>query len=252
MSVAHKLFVWFWWGPLRRLFEPIARRLLGQSQHIVTGPLQGAQFRGGLAQVLGVYEPQVQEAIVSHLSEGNIFYDVGAFNGFFSLLAARRVGKGGFVYAFEPFPGNAARVRNAFAENAIANYEVIGKALSHTSERAHLFFDGDDSSPTPSLHQGQSEDTIEIQCTTLQDFVRDNPWPDFIKVDVEGAEVEVLRGAEQLLMSDRAPTWLIEVHGADTERDTVEQLRQAGYRTCTLHSPREERTYPRHLLAHKP
>ncbi len=65
-------------------------------------------------------------------------------------------------------------------------------------------------------------------CVSLDDFVRDHPVPDAIKCDVEGAEIEVLRGAEQLLRT-RHPWIICELHSETKDRDSRELLRLLGY-----------------------
>jgi hypothetical protein len=64
-----------WWGPLRRPFEAFVRRTLGE--RVVTGPLRGSRFPGGLAYRLGIYEVHVQDALCQLLGPGDVFYDVG-------------------------------------------------------------------------------------------------------------------------------------------------------------------------------
>ena len=69
---------------------------------------------------------------------------------------------------------------------------------------------------------------MPTRCLALDDFIKDSPPPDAIKCDVEGAEVEVLRGAEQLLRT-RHPWIICEMHSEANDRDTRELLRRHGY-----------------------
>lgn len=113
-----------WYGRFRRPFRALLRRLFGHRSRIRIkfGPLRGYQFieEGWLSPYsLGIYELHVQYAIRSMLNRGDVFYDVGANNGFLSLLAAKTVGPEGHVYAFEPLPENAQRLLKLMAENNI-------------------------------------------------------------------------------------------------------------------------------------
>lgn len=119
-----------WYGRFRRLFRAILRRLIGyrtQAQ-IRFGPLKGYYFVDDgypSPYSLGIYELHVQYAILNTLTNGDVFYDVGAHFGFLSLLAAKIVGPEGHVYAFEPLPENAKRVLQLMAANNISNYTLI-------------------------------------------------------------------------------------------------------------------------------
>src|SRR5262245_36111858 len=85
---------------------------------ILTGPLAGKRWlstSGTHGCWLGTYEMDLQRLIVSSLKPGDVFYDVGANVGFFSLLAASLVGSRGTVIAFEPLPRNIALLQQNLA-----------------------------------------------------------------------------------------------------------------------------------------
>ena len=73
----------------------------------------------------GTYEQPVQDAVASNLLPGDVFYDVGANIGFFSLIAARCVDVSGRVYAFEPVPRNAAAIVRNAKLNGFNRIEVL-------------------------------------------------------------------------------------------------------------------------------
>lgn len=133
------------------------RWLLGHQsrKRILLGPLRGCYFidEGGLSPYsLGIYELHVQYAILNILRKGDVFYDVGANNGFLSLLAAKVVGPEGYVYGFEPLLENAQRALQLMQINNIGNFTLLRQAVSDKQEAAELFLE--DSSSTPSLIRG--------------------------------------------------------------------------------------------------
>ena len=173
---------------------------------VQSGPAQGLWLhlnpRTGKTYFEGGGEPEVQETLQQHLRAGMIFYDVGANIGFFSLLAARLVGKEGRVVAFEADPEIAARLREHVARNEFGWITVEEKAV--WSEPRAVFFARTDPASSPDRGLGHvvtsgGGDTIEVSAESLDDYTWTQPPPDFLKCDVEGAEVEVFRGAERLL-----------------------------------------------------
>jgi hypothetical protein len=75
---------------------------------------------------------------------------------------------------------------------------------------------------------------VTVETIMLDEFVQNNPPPDFIKLDVEGFETEVLAGASRLLNSVQAPKFLIELHGDDKARSVAAKLSSCGYRLTDL------------------
>jgi len=181
----------------------------------------------------GIGEPAVQQAMQQHLSTGMTFYDLGANIGFFSLLAARIVGPTGHVVSFEADPEIAARLRENLAYNEFAHAKVEQKAVwseSTTVSFARVDFN---TSPDRGLGHVSSGDegvpqTISVQAISLDQFVLLHPAPDFIKCDVEGAEVAVFQGAGRLLREKR-PTLLVEMHNVQNQRVLIEKFMQIGY-----------------------
>jgi FkbM family methyltransferase len=237
----------------------------------VTGPLrhrdlrvlggQGAGLRinlGGsaLAYVTGRAEPTVQDTLVSVLRPGDVVYDVGANIGFFTMLCARLVGPDGRVYAFEPMPANAAALRHNLALNGFQNVEVVEAAASDADGTATLLV-----SRWSAFHRlegegfrsrnWQDEATMEVQTVRLDEFAAQDGVraPNLVKVDVEGAEADVIRGAEGLVRGDAKPLVLCELHGGN--REYVELLESLGYtvRSVDGREPVETAHYNVHTLA---
>lgn len=208
-----------------------------QVQH---GPARGIWLRlnprTGRDYFNGEVEPEVQAALQKYLRSGMIFYDVGANIGFFSLLAARLVGPDGRVVAFEADPEIAARLREHAARNDGPNITVEEKAV--WSSAAPVFFARADSSLSPDRGLGHvvtggaaegSHENVRVETVVLDEYATSICVPDFIKCDVEGAEVEVFRGAQKILMESK-PMILCEMHGEEKRQTLLEEFNRLGYR----------------------
>ncbi len=250
MNPSLTLISYLWWGPFRKPFEGLMRRVLPNRTRVLFGPLRDCVFLGGLSQRLGIYEVHVQLAICRSLDVGGVFYDIGANNGFLALLGARRVGPEGCIYAFEPFPPNLERIQRALQDNKVLNCIVVPQAVSNVSGMGHLSLALEGDWSKPSLISGGNDRTVSVQTTTLDEFVARNRWPTLIKLDVEGAEVLVLQGASRLLTSGNAPKWIIEIHSQENDRSIQELMASYGYRCQPLpHLRKDEVGYPRHIVA---
>ena len=183
----------------------------------------------------GLLELSVQEAMKRLLAEGDVFYDVGANIGFFALAGARHVGPAGAVYAFEPVPENAAAIRASAELNGLANVEVIEKAAGRAAGRERLLL-VEDLSWSHLESQGRHPrtlDTLEIEIVAIDDLVADGRLraPQLVKIDVEGAEIEVLEGMRKTIAEHR-PAIVCELHG--TAAAFVETMDRLGYATENL------------------
>ena len=241
---------------LGKAFRRIARLYReGSVVSIRSGPLAGYQWKRSHRYVngywLGIYELQIQSCLVRELRRGHVFYDVGANAGFFTLLGSQCVGPAGKVFSFEPLPENAASVRSQLELNAITNATVVTAAVTDCAGKIE-FCQGQDTS-TAHIRQPdesrQTTETLTVDAVTLDEFVRTAPAPDFIKMDIEGAELNALEGAKDLLGSANAPNLLIEFHGEDIQQQAAKLLTHFGYQFCSLEGIRS-RTMPRdrHVL----
>lgn len=248
--IFYRLSVLLWWSKSRWIFEPIVRRLLQGARDIKTGPLRGHQFRGGLAQMLGIYEVSIQSTINHYIAPGDVFYDIGANNGFFTLFACQRVGTDGSVFSFEPFPENAKSIQNVIRDNHLTNCHLEECAVADFVGETNLYFDG--SLATPSItHQAMEMSTsILVPTITLDEYLLSHPKPSLIKLDVEGAEVAVLKGARSLIASESPPTWIIEVHNPLDVREICSLLLPGKYEIEQLPKPgKQGNIFPVHMIA---
>ena len=200
----------------------------------------------------GSYEPGIQKLLREHLQPGGVFYDIGAHIGFFSIIAARLVGRNGRVFAFEAAPENVAALEQNVRRNQLCQIEINPVAV--WSKCGHLSFGrpyagalaGAVLELDPRASRAGSDLQIEVPATTLDSFVGKHLPPTLIKIDVEGAEAEVLEGAKKLFQQNR-PVLICEVHHENAATSVERWLTQLGYRFGWLAG---EQVFPRHLIAH--
>ncbi len=198
-------------------------------------------------------EPEVTPVLTALLQPQRVFYDIGAHVGFYALLGAKAV-RSGSVFAFEPEPENVTVLNEVIARNGLSNVSVCEVAVSDAPGKlsfarspnlrssGHLSSIGCDTADTG--------EEITVDCTTLDLFCETHPLPDVIKIDVEGAEAFVLRGARQVLRR-KLPALLIEVHRKEYLIDIETELLPIGYRLQRLHRP-DLPPFPAHYVATLP
>ena len=184
----------------------------------------------------GAYEVPLQEVLARELTPGSIFWDVGAHAGFFTLLGSRLVGDAGRVHAFEPMPDNRSRLERAIELNGARNVTVHAYALAGHSGDAVLYDRGASTMWTLAGGDGDAAGP-PIACRTLDELDGVLDLPDVLKIDVEGLEVEVLRGGMSFLERHR-PAVLVEIMSDDAAAET----------RALLPFYRFERLGPFHLL----
>lgn len=189
----------------------------------------------------GKHEPAIQQAVRQLTGPGTVFYDVGAHIGSYALPAARA---GAQVIAFEPDPENASRLRAHVHRNQLQDGIQVVQAAVWSRHQGNISFrrglprsQGGVSwqDHHPILASGE---VIEVQVCSLDDFVRSGaPAPNIIKIDVEGAESEVLKGASDVLLTHR-PALIVEVHTA-SELVLVKEILQGPVYDTTWDTPPE-------------
>jgi FkbM family methyltransferase len=194
----------------------------------------------------GSYELPALEAFLQLLATDMIVYDVGAGVGFYALLAARARA---CVIAFEPDPENAEALARHIDVNHVAKrVRIVREAVfSHTGHVKLRISKGIQMHRNTSALLGKvdSGTTFEVVCTTLDDFVKCNPVPKLVKIDVEGAESGVLQGADYLFRRYH-PRLLCEIHDDSNAAFVSGWLNERGYNCRWVE---KEELFPRHLLA---
>jgi FkbM family methyltransferase len=157
-----------------------------------------------------LYELQL---VVERLRKGGDFVDVGAHIGLYAVRAARELGDRGRVLAFEPNPSARAQLEGNVALNCRSNVIVVAAAAAAASGRATLHVPATADPSFSSLEGGRFAEgaPVEIETETIDTAVAARTLrPSVIKIDVEGGELDVLRGAERTIDEFR-PAVLVEV-----------------------------------------
>jgi FkbM family methyltransferase len=166
---------------------------------------------GRYVYVTGEYEPATKEVIKALLSLGDAAVDVGANVGYFTLLASRRVGPGGRVFAFEPAPATRQDLEANVRLNDAANVVVRSEALSNKPGETTFNLGPQDHPGTSSLRSlANGSERVTVTTACLDDLLPQGVRVNLIKIDVEGAEYLALLGMRECLQRDH-PDLVIEV-----------------------------------------
>ena len=193
--------------------------------------------------VIGRYEVEKHKALETFLKPGNTFIDVGANKGDFSLLAAKLVGANGRVLAFEPEPTNFKWITKSIEKNGYKNITLYDTALGDRNGQVELFLC--EKSGWHTIVKGQKfrdYGVINVRAKTLDSVLEDVDFSDPInvmKIDVEGAELQVLKGASNILIQSKNLIILIDIHptlGVDP-RGICEFLERQGFSIFHEKSP---------------
>src|SRR5262249_5855543 len=176
-------------------------------------------------------ELEKQQELKKVIHEGMTVFDVGAHTGFYTLLFSRAVGPRGKVFAFEPWPGNLVDCLNHLRLNQMHNVTVIPAAVAGTSSMAR-FSPG---TSTSTGHLTNDDALLHVPCLTLDELIATGrvDVPDVVKVDVEGAESQVLDGAKNLLQM-HATVWFVALHSSEQKVACATRLADAGYAVSDL------------------
>ena len=191
------------------------------------------------------WEAPLYERFKEALAPGMIVLDVGASFGLYAIAAARRVGPSGRVFAFEPARRTAAALRLHLEWNGVADrVEVVEAVVSERSGK-ETFWEHETSFVASVLERvARAEEgafaapvaAVRRPAVTLDGFCAERALdPDVVKIEVEGSEADVLRGARSLLAARRATVFL-EVHDAFAEAaggstdEVFAELEAAGWR----------------------
>jgi FkbM family methyltransferase len=193
----------------------------------------------------GFFEEGLTTIVLDRVGKDQVFFDIGAHFGYYTLLAHRLVGPGGQVHAFEPTPStyailqsNVAGRQNVFLNNCAAFCECTDLPFHDygpTYSAYNSFKQARFSRPVHKLFRGPAPKTISVQTTTIDGYVASTQAaPDFVKIDTESTELEVLKGMQETLADCRPILSLevgdMDVPGAPRSRETISFLLERGYR----------------------
>jgi len=152
--------------------------------------------------VAGLHEPHITALFRNRLKPGMTFVDVGANCGYFTSLALACVGIHGFVYAIEPNPDNVRLIEMAWRKNDARNLQIVAAAAGAEFGTVRLHAGGSNGSVSNKGTGGRI-----VAQLTLDGLLQGAQFIDFIKIDVEGYEHEVLLGAGKTL--DEHRPWIV-------------------------------------------
>ncbi len=203
------LYRFFWWQ-IRGLFtkKEYVHQFTKNSKLIISKGMTGAT--GNL--YCGLHEYREMLFLLHYLKKGEIFVDVGANIGSYTILASAEIGA--TTYSFEPLPDTYNQLLNNININNIANsvkYYNIGLA-SKPGEL--LFSDEQDSSMNHVIYSTNDGSNFKKVKVSTLDSVLVDVEPSLLKIDVEGFELEVLKGAEKTLSSNSLKAIIIELNGS--------------------------------------
>jgi FkbM family methyltransferase len=189
---------------------------------------------------LGGYEPETVPVFLRLAAAARVTLDVGAFVGFYTLLAAH-ANPSAQVFAFEPHLNAYARLRRNVDVNQVTNVECFQAAAGESSGCAQLFCGSGDLPTSSSLSSefigpAGTRSSVDVRVIALDAFIRERgiDHVDVLKIDTESTEPQVLRGIRETLRRDR-PAIICEVlQGRGAERPLEDLLRPLGYRYYLL------------------
>ena len=238
--------------PANQKLASVSRRVkafFGENSRVVTLPF-GARWlceQSALDGQLrsGKFEVAETKFVARFLRDGMTVLDIGAHHGFYTLLASSRVGSSGSVIAFEPSPRERVRLERHVRLNKCANVRIEQIALGASPGRAELFLvegmeDYCNSLRPPAVNAETRR--VPVSVTTLDEFLSSAGLADvhFVKLDVEGAELDVLKGASNLLRQSLRPVFMVEVYDIRTRpwgysaRDIVRFLAERSFKWFSL------------------
>ena len=221
----------------KELVVPVMQGVLRGKKWIVGSSNHGCWF--------GSYESRIQQVFARFVRPGDVVYDLGAHVGFHTLLASMLVGRNGCVFAFEPLHTNLVYLRRHLALNKVSNTTIVAAAVSDQSGWVWM-------SEGANRSQARVDETgtVQVRAVKLDDFVFQNNFraPTLMKIDVEGAEHSILKGAARLLIEKR-PVIILSTHGSEIKELCCTLLSKLGYILCSVQA-NENLESATELLAH--
>jgi FkbM family methyltransferase len=219
---------------VRQLQAFIMKRYMDGKEFIATisaGPAKGLVFPVKLPQDkymwIGTWEAEFANALQHYVQPGWVCYDIGGYKGYYAGVMALKGAKE--VYVFEPMPANAEKITKLIELNPSLPIHLKQYAVSDANGEATFKLMAEETMGKLENSSFQKEESalksLTVQTITLNLLVESGvPAPDFIKIDVEGAEEFVLKGASTILT--KKPFLMIEIHSPAIGRRCLDVLKQ--------------------------
>jgi len=169
-----------------------------------------------------LHEPEVSRFLSK--THGDLFVDVGANLGRYAIMLSSNYKK---IIAIEPEPSNMNHLKRNLLQAGIDNVDLLQIAISDREGYVNLYLARHSGGHT--IKKGYYSRHIKVKSSTLNSILKNDPHIDLIKVDVEGAEWQVLKGSEMII--HKIQSWMIEVHDPKDKNKLAEYLQSRGYAT---------------------
>jgi len=202
---------------------------------VVCGPLCGARFIlgslagacGGVSVYFAKVEPEQTETFFRVVKKGHVVFDIGANVGYYTVLSARLAGPQGRVIAMEPAVRNLAYLYRHVMLNKLTNVTIIPAACSHAVALAS--FSKGPNCATGHLGAKNDRQGDPVPTVSVDDVAQQlGLLPDIVKIDVEGAEMDVLQGMRNTLKKTK-PAIFLSVHSDELRETCLAYLKTFGY-----------------------
>jgi FkbM family methyltransferase len=201
----------------------------------------------------GDYEPETRAVVQKSLKPGMTFVDLGANIGYFTVIAGKSISPGGRVYAFEPLPPIADYLERNIRENGLQDVVRVER-LAVSDQSGVVRFSAGETSSVGAHIADTSGAGIDVPTVSLDDHFARAGWPrvDFVKMDIEGAELAALRGMRELARRSQRLTLVFEFlydrFGDGGATELFDTLRQLGFmRFRILHRDGETLQLPEQI-----
>ena len=185
------------------------------------------------------YEFHVTDVIREELHEGEVFLDLGANLGYFSMLACSIVKAKGKVIAFEPNPQNLQLIYESQLDNKFTNLKVYPFAVSDQSTILRFTTVGSNGGVITE-HSKDQEHYLLVQSVVIDEILANEQNIDLIKMDIEAHELIALRGMEKLLMRLRPKIitefhpWAMRLNNLEPPEEFLDKIQSLGYRLSVI------------------
>jgi FkbM family methyltransferase len=185
----------------------------------------------------GAVESAMVRLFAEAIQPGMVVLDIGAFVGWYTLVAARRVGAGGMVFGFEPDPRNYALLRRNLRSNRFDGGVIaVPKAVAERRGVATFFLHGGDQSRSSLIASTEAQPTTLVGTVVIDDFLSPDIKVDIVKIDIEGGELRALKGMRETLQrAGRSVKLFVECNPAalrwagESPQSLLSELAQLGF-----------------------
>lgn len=214
-------------------------QILGDGENYVEvpvlfGPARGLKFKLDLvnrkegAYFVGYYDKNILEIISKIIKPGWIIWDCGTYLGFYTVFFSKLVGTEGFVVGIEPDISNLNRTLHNLRINRINNFKLLNFAISGVNNKRKFILSYNTNSHIQGTYVGGNQNEyseieeydkeIEVETRNLNYLIKINdvPAPNLIKLDIEGAELEVFKNDIDFI-NDLKPLLIVELHNPECD-----------------------------------